>query len=86
MENHERNVTAFWLVLGALTAVVVVPGGLHPERPAPAGHLAFGQGVHFCLGALLARLEMRVALEQVSRRLPSLRLVSDQPPAIDPTC
>ncbi len=48
MENHERNVTAFWLVLGALTAVVVVPGGLHPERPAPAGHLAFGQGVHFC--------------------------------------
>ena len=43
------------------------------------GHLAFGYGVHFCLGAPLARLEARVALEQVLDRLPGLRRADDAP-------
>jgi len=41
-------------------------------------HLAFGHGVHFCVGAALARLEGRIAFEVLCQRLPSLRLVAGQ--------
>jgi cytochrome P450 len=34
------------------------------------GHVSFGQGLHFCLGSALARLEARVALEEVLKRWP----------------
>jgi len=40
----------------------------------PNDHLAFGHGEHFCIGSHLARLEMRVMVDQVMRRMPDLEL------------
>lgn len=45
----------------------------------PNPHLSFGFGVHFCLGASLARLESRVALGELLGRLKGLVLASDEP-------
>jgi cytochrome P450 len=46
---------------------------------APNPHLAFGHGVHFCIGAPLARLEARIALQDLFSRLPNLELASTEP-------
>jgi len=43
-------------------------------RPGAAQHLAFGSGIHHCLGAALARLEAAVMVPAVLRALPDLRL------------
>ena len=49
------------------------PDRLDVTRGAP-GHVAFGHGVHHCLGAPLARMEMRIAFPALLRRLPRLAL------------
>lgn len=41
-------------------------------------HLSFGFGIHYCLGAPLARLELKVILEELTRRMPDLQLARDQ--------
>ena len=52
------------------------------QRPS-RGHVAFGAGIHYCLGAPLARLELRTAFTTMLRRMPRLALV--EPPEWKPT-
>jgi cytochrome P450 len=50
------------------------PSQFKVDRPDASRHLSFGRGVHFCVGAPLARLEVRIALQELGSRLPTLRL------------
>ena len=58
------------------------PDRLDPGRDTRA-HLGFGSGTHFCLGAALARLEARVALEALVPLLPECKRVGDAAPLVD---
>lgn len=49
----------------------------------PLGHVAFGHGIHFCLGAALARLEARIAFETLFAHCRDLRLEGDAIPMLD---
>jgi pimeloyl-[acyl-carrier protein] synthase len=42
-------------------------------------HIAFGWGIHFCLGAPLARIEGQIAINTLLRRLPKVSLATDEP-------
>jgi cytochrome P450 len=50
------------------------PGKFDLDRPSRASHLAFGHGIHRCVGEHLARAEMRIVLERVLARIPDYRL------------
>jgi cytochrome P450 family 142 subfamily A polypeptide 1 len=75
---------------GAVVMVVYGAGNRDPAKfPSPAEidlqrangrqHLSFGKGVHFCIGNVLSRTELRIALEQLLQRIPAFRLDPFQP-------
>lgn len=56
------------------------PDRLDPDRQPgrPPAHLSFGAGIHQCLGRNVARLEIKVAFEEIFARLPGVR-AADEP-------
>ena len=50
------------------------------NRAGQPPHLAFGRGIHYCVGAPLGRLEARIALEVLGQQLPGLRLAPSPAP------
>ncbi|MDB4892531.1 MAG: cytochrome [Gemmatimonadetes bacterium] len=84
VEMHGRVIPA-----GSFVLVMVGSANRDPKRFAnpeafdigrdPNPHIAFGHGIHFCIGAALARLEARVALTDLFSRMETIELASDEP-------
>jgi cytochrome P450 len=74
-----------WLAAaGRDPAAFSQPDVFDVRRPDSGRHLAFGQGLHYCLGANLGKLEAQVAVAALTKRYPRLRLAPDQRPTFHP--
>jgi cytochrome P450 len=85
LEIDGRRISPNQAVLGFLGAGNRDPAVFaHPDRldlaRDPNPNLAFGRGIHFCLGAPLARLEAQIALPALLHRFPDLRLAGEPEP------
>ena len=60
------------------------PLTFNADRENANKHISFGHGIHFCLGARLARLEAKIALEAMVKQIPNIRLVENQTPSFSP--
>ncbi|HEY4035011.1 MAG TPA: cytochrome P450 [Ktedonobacteraceae bacterium] len=85
-----REVTVGGITFPPETSLLVVFGSANQDEThfpqvdqfdmqrSPNHHLAFGHGVHFCIGAFLARKEAQIVFEMLCQRLPNLRLAPQQ--------
>ena len=61
------------------SAIFPKPNTIDVSRANLKEHLAFGYGIHYCVGAPLARLEMAILFEELTGRFPTMSLAPDQP-------
>lgn len=74
-----------WLAAaGRDAAAFSQPDVFDLRRPDSGRHLAFGLGLHYCLGANLGKLETQIAVAELARRYPGLRLAPGQPLTFHP--
>jgi cytochrome P450 len=84
IEMHGRTIPAGALVLPMIGSANRDPrqfpnAGRFDIARDPNPHIAFGHGIHFCLGAALSRLESHIALAELLARFRNLELVDQQP-------
>ena len=76
-----RSGDHIWLIFAAANRdpeMFPQPDEFSVDRENARDHLAFGHGEHFCIGATLARLEARIAVEQILERMENFRLVEEK--------
>ncbi|HVA78458.1 MAG TPA: cytochrome P450 [Candidatus Binataceae bacterium] len=81
-DNEIKSGTGVFVILAAANrdpAAFPDPDRFEITR-APNDHLAFGEGIHFCIGAGLARLEASIAISAMLERFPRLRLAAPEAP------
>jgi cytochrome P450 len=79
VEIPEQSKLFLWLAAaGRDPSVFAEPDVFDVRRENAKRHIAFGKGIHFCIGSALGKLEARLALEALTDRLPNLRLVPEQ--------
>ncbi|MGW0485238.1 cytochrome P450 [Nonomuraea sp. NPDC003214] len=85
LELHGHQIKKGEMVLCSLAAANRDPNlgddmdEVKPGRPTAGSHLAFGHGIHRCIGAPLAQMEMRIAFPALLRRFPGLHVAGEIP-------
>jgi cytochrome P450 len=81
VDIHDRAMVALcWAAANRDEREFVRPDAFDIERPNPRHHMGFGRGIHFCVGAPLARLEARVVLARLLERTREFALDATAPP------
>jgi cytochrome P450 family 144 len=76
----DDRILLMWSAANRDPAVFDEPDALRLDRPTAKNHLGFGWGIHHCIGAPLARLEARLAVEELLARTSSIELDRAAPP------